>query len=154
MILKLKSAGVDLVYVDAVDPDILTFVNQAKQLGFTPRIMMETSVKDTLATPGVHQSLLDGIVVLDWDITPPSFAQKFEALYRRAPDNSANRAYDATYILADAIAKNNGGSSLASILESTQFTTPNGPFAFTADHAASDTPVAIEVIKNGQVVAE
>ena len=154
MILKLKSAGVDVVYVDAVDPDILTFVNQAKQLGFAPRIMMETAVKDTLATPGVNRSLLNGIIVLDWDIMPSSFAQKFEALYHRAPDNSANRAYDATYILADAVAKNNGGTGLASVLEATQFTTPNGPFSFTSDHAASSTPVAIEAINNGQLITQ
>ncbi|MEK7208820.1 MAG: hypothetical protein AAB677_00995 [Patescibacteria group bacterium] len=35
-------------------------------------------------------------------------------------------------------------------VETTEFETPNGKFSFNVDHAAQITPVAIEVIKDGQ----
>ncbi len=149
-ILKLKTAGVDVLFLDMAGPDPLTFVRQAKQLGYAPTLIADTAVKDSLAAAGADQSLFNGVVVLNWDVTTDTFAAKFRALHGRDPGNSVNRAYDAVYILVNAVLATETSQEIPAFLEKTQFNTPNGDFRFSPEHAALNTPVAIEVIQDGK----
>lgn len=153
IILKLKKAGADIVFLDMVATDPLTFVNQAKQLGYSPKIITHAGIEGPLAMKGVDTSIFDGIVVLDWNASSDVFKSKFEAKYKLVPTNSANRAYDAVYILSKAVADANSDKArIVSSLESQTFVTPNGPFKFTPEHAAGKTPVQIVEIKGGKYV--
>lgn len=149
-ILKLKQAGVDMVFLDMVAADPLTFMKQAGQLNYSPKIITHIGLQDALAIPDVDPKIFNSAVVLNWNVTSGDFGHKFEEAYKVLPDKSANRAYDAVYILANAVAKAKDKSQVASVLESTEFATPNGPFAFNKNHAASSTAVVLEIIKDGK----
>ncbi len=147
-ILKLKSAGVDLVFLDMVANDPELFLKQSRELGYSPKIITHVGIKQAVgATADVSQ--FEGIVVLDWNVSPDAFVKKFTDAYGVAPDNSANRAYDAVYVLAETVA---AGGDVAKYMEEHTFTTPNGTVDFDNTHAASAMPVVLERIEGGKLV--
>ncbi|NDE68337.1 glycosyl hydrolase family protein, partial [bacterium] len=153
IILKLKKAGVDMVFLDMVATDPLTFINQARQLSFSPKIITHAGIEGPLSMKGVDTSIFDGVIVLNWNASSDAFMSKFEAKYKLTPTNSANRAYDAVYLLSMAIVDaKSDKAGIVSALESETFNTPNGPFKFTPEHAAGNTLVQIVEIKGGKYV--
>lgn len=151
LIAKLKQSKVDLVFLDMVATDPITFVTQSKQLGFTPQFLTYDSIMDALAIEGTDKNLFDGVVVLNWNVVTKEFEQKFKDTYKKEPKNSVNRAYDAVYVLSEAISKSKDKSDISKILKSTEFKTPNGIFRFTPDHASSNTQIEVQIIKDGKL---
>lgn len=151
-ILKLKQAKVDLVFLDMIGPDPVTFVQQAKALGFNPKYITHIGIQDALSIKGVDPKMFDGTVLINWNYSPEAFAEKFQKAYGIAPDKSADRAYDAVYVLAKAVAQNPEGTDLALTLEKGTYVTPNTSFAFNKEHAAVSTPVLVQTIKEGKIV--
>lgn len=147
-ILKLKSAGVDLVFLDMVVNDPEQFMKQAREQGYSPKIITHAGIKQSLAT-APDPSQFNGVVVLDWNVSPESFVEKFTNKYGVAPDNSANRAYDAVYVLAEAVAKTTSRAEVSGYLSSHTFTTPNGPLRFGANNEAADMEVVLRRIEGG-----
>lgn len=152
-VLKLKNAGVDVVFLDMIGPDPATFLSQAKAIGFNPKYVIHTGLADALAAKGADPKVFEGFTVLNWEVSTDAYKEKFRARYTVQPTNSSNRAYDAVYVLAEAVAKSADTKSVAAYLGSHTFTTPNGQFAFSADHAGSMTPVRLEKFTNGTYVA-
>ncbi len=151
VILKLKQAKVDMVFLDMISIDPVTFVTQAKQLGFSPKIITHVGIQDALSMKEVDHKIFDGVVSINWNVSPKSFIEKFNSAYNINPDKSANRAYDSLYILAQAIAEK-GSDALVNVLESKKFTTPNGEFKFNDNHAAANTEIRVEVVKDGVLI--
>lgn len=151
-ILKLKQAKVDLVFLDMIGPDPVTFVQQANALGFKPKYITHIGIQDALSINGVDPNMFNGTVLINWNFSPASFYERFMKAYTVQPDKSADRAYDAVYVLAQAIAKKPAGTDLATTLEQGTFVTPNTSFKFNANHAADTTPVLIQTIKEGKLV--
>ncbi len=151
-ILKLKQAGVDLVFLDMVATDPITFMNQAKQLNYNPKIFTHDGIKDPLGMKELDPKMFEGVVVLGWNVAPQSFEDKFIEEYGVKQDKSAHRAYEATYVLAQAVAKAKAKSEIPKVLETTVFQTPNGQFSFNKDHASVSTEVSVDVIKDGKLV--
>lgn len=151
-ITKLKQAGVDTVFLDVIAPDGMTFLKQAKELDFKPKVVAHTLITDALSDDSVDKSLLEGVVVLNWNVTNPEFEQKFSAKYNTIPSKSANRNYDAVYILAQAAANRATGSERAQYIEENEFTSINGTTKFTSDHAVQNALVKVQIIQNGKLV--
>ena len=151
-ILKLKQAQADLVFLDMIGPDPVTFTSQAKALGYTPKIISHIGLQDALSMTDVDPNIFNGVVLINWNASPEVFATKFEAKYGIKPDKSADKAYDAVYVLAQAIAESSNTSDVASKLESELFTTPNGEFSFSPEHSAKSTAVLIQKVVNGKLV--
>lgn len=151
-ILKMKKAGVDLIFLDMVATDPITFINQAKQLDYHPMILTHDGIKDSLNVKDAPIKDFEGAIVLTWNVAPESFEKKFMEAYGVIQDNSANRAYEAVYVIAQAAVEAKTKSEIAGILESKKFTTPNGEFYFNKDHAAASTPVSLKVVRNGKLV--
>ncbi len=152
VIAKLKQANVDIVFLDMIATDPITFVTQAKQLGFKGKILSHIGIETATAIPGTDPNMFNGMVVLNWDVVTSDFHTRFLAKYNKNPINSVNRAYDQIYILAEAISKAKTKDEIAMILETTEFTTPNGVFKFTADHSAANTPVRLEIFEKGKLI--
>ncbi len=151
-ILKLKQAKVDLVFLDMIGPDPVTFVQQANALGFKPTYITHIGIQDALSIKGVDPNMFNGFVLINWNFSPASFADKFMKKYGVQPDKSADRAYDAVYVLAQAIAQTPVGADVATTLEQGTFVTPNTSFKFNTNHAADTTPVLIQSITEGKLV--
>ncbi len=151
IILKLKQANVDLVFLDMVANDPVVFMTQAKQLGYSPKVITHVGIQDALAMKDSDPKIFDGVVSLNWNVSPQSFTEKFTKAYGMAPDKSANRAYDSVYVLAQAVSQTKDLTNLPQTLENEVFTTPNGEFKFNENHAAENTEVRLEIVKDGKL---
>jgi branched-chain amino acid transport system substrate-binding protein len=147
-IAKLKSQNVDTVFLDMVGDDPLNFLVQAKQLGFKPTIISYNGLTDAF-TNEKDKSLLEGVVIINWEITSPAFEEMYKAAYTVEPTKAADKSFDAVYVLANAIANTTDKTQVANYIAKNKFTTPNSAIIFTADHAVENIPVVINVIKNG-----
>ena len=150
-IIKLKNQGVDAVFLDMVGNDPLIFLKQAKQLGFTPTIMSYNGTLDAF----VHESdksLLNNVVILNWEITTPKFSNMFTKAYGIEATKSADKYFDAVYVMAQGIANSSDTSEVSAYIVKNLFVTPNGTISFTANHAVRDTNVQVEVMKDGVAV--
>jgi branched-chain amino acid transport system substrate-binding protein len=149
-ILKLKTQKVDTVFLDMVDKDTFNFLQRAKELSFTPKIITYVGSYDALDED--NQSLLEGATILNWDVSSKEFTSKFKAEYGIPPAKRANRAYDAVYILAEAIAKSDSQADVASYISSHQFTTMNGKVKFLSTHQVDFFSVEIDTFINGELI--
>jgi len=150
-IIKLKSEGVDAVFLDMVGNDPLTFLRQAKQLGFAPQVISYNGIRDAFTNPS-DQSLLSNVTILNWEVTTPAFADMYKQAYGTEATKSADKYFEAVYVLAQSIANSYDTAGVAGYIASTTFTTPNGVVSFTPDHAVKDTNVEIQVMRGGVAV--
>lgn len=148
VIAKLKAKKVETVFVDMVGDDPLNFLAQAKQLGFKPTVIAYNGVADAFAQEK-DKSLLEGVVVLNWEVASPPFTAMYKAAYNIEPTKSADKYFDATYVLAQGIGHASDTASVASYISKTPFTTPNNTVTYTKDHAVENIPVKVFVIKGG-----
>ncbi len=159
-IIKLKSAGVDGVFLDMVANDPLIFLKQAKQLGFSPSIITYNGLTDAFSNE-TDKSPMNGVIILNWEIASPQFNDMYEKAYGIPATKSADRYFDAVYVMAEGIAKADSllptsgfeHQRVAPYIEKTAFFTPNSSaIIFTPEHSVKNTDVMIQVIKNGAAV--
>ncbi len=155
-IIKLKGENVDTVFLDMVANDPLIFLRQAKQLGFAPTIISYNGILDAFASEA-DKSLLNNVVVLNWEITSPQFTALYQNEYGIPPTKSADKYFDALYVMAQGIANATSDSAgdvsgVAAYIANNTFTTPNSTITFTADHVVQDTNTVVQVMKGGMLV--
>jgi branched-chain amino acid transport system substrate-binding protein len=151
LIAKLKSKGVEAVFLDAVGNDPVNFLSRAKQAGFKPTIIGYNGITDAFANE-TDKSLTEDIVILNWEITGQEFSKLFETAYNMPPSKSVDKFFDAVYVLGNAIANTKDSTGTAGYIANRTFTTPNGTFTFSKEHQTSDTPVEIDIVKGGVLV--
>lgn len=149
-IAKLKQAKADTVFLDMVDVDTVTFLTQAKALGFAPKFITYEGAYDAFKED--NKSLLENIVVLNWEASDSKFIDAYHNIYGVDPAKSANHGYDAVYVMAEAIAKTKTNDEVAGYISSKTFTTINGQIQFLKTHEVASTPVQIDVYKEGKLV--
>jgi ABC-type branched-subunit amino acid transport system substrate-binding protein len=148
----LKNEGVDAVFLDMVGNDPLNFLTQAKQLGFTPTIMTYNGAIDAFANEK-DKSPLNNVIFLNWEITTPQFASLYQKAYGIAPTKSADKYFDAVYVLAQSIANSTDPSQASAYIAKTTFKTPNSSgISFTPQHAVEDTLTEVQIMKNDSLV--
>lgn len=148
-IAKLKAAGVDAVFIDMFGTDTASFLARAKEQGFAPKIMTYNGAIDGVDD---KDGILNGIIVLNWELAGPQFTKLFKDAYGIAPQKSAEKWFDAVYAMANGIANSSSTAAVASYIASHTVTTPNSTVSFTANHTAANIPVEIDVVKDGQLV--
>ena len=146
---KLKSAGVDAIFIDMFGNDTTSFLTRAREQGFSPKIMTYNGALDGVADTN---GLLDGITVLNWELAGPSFVKLFTNEYSVAPQKSAEKWFDAVYAMANAIANSTSTAAVAPYMASHSVKTPNSTVSFTAAHTAAEIPVEIDIVENGALV--
>jgi ABC-type branched-subunit amino acid transport system substrate-binding protein len=151
MIIKLKSQKVDTVFLDMVGDDPLNFLVQSKQLSFKPKFISYNGITDAFANEK-DKSLLEGVVVLNWEVSSPAFIELYKSAYGVDPTKSADKYFDSVYVLAQSITHSSDLPGVAGYIGQNTFTTPNGSVVFTKEHSVETIPVQINVIKNGTQV--
>lgn len=151
IITKLKSQKVEAVFLDMVGNDPVNFLSQAKQLGFKAKFISYNGVTDSFAQE-TDKSLLEGVTILNWEVSSPTFINIYKEAYGIEPTKSADKWFDAVYVLAKSISNNTDSSKIPTYIENNSFTTPNSTIRFTPEHAVESTPVLIQTIKEGQLV--
>ncbi len=150
-IAKLKAKNVEAVFLDMVGNDPVNFLIQSKQLGFAPKFISYNGVEDSFAQES-DKSLLENVVILNWEVSSSEFSELYKNAYDIVPTKSADKYFDAVYVLAQGIARSNDKAQVASYIVNNSFTTPNSTVKFTSDHAVENVSVEVQVIKNGVAV--
>ncbi len=148
VILKLKSEGVDTVFFDMLGDDSVNFLKRSKELGFTPTMLTYTGALESFGQEK-DKSLIENVAVVNWEITSPQFNALYQKEYGKPAGKSADKAFDALYVMATAIADSTSTADVASYIANHSFVTPNANITFTTDHTVNSTPVEIDIIKNG-----
>lgn len=152
MVLKLKQNNVDTVFLDMLDADSVQFLQRSRELGFKPRVITHTLITDAFKNPGLDKTLLENVIALDWELSTPEFTSVFKKRYNIEPAKSADKAYDAVYVLARAVAETEDKSQVANYLESNTFKTINGNIKFNSNHTVDNVLVKVKLIKDGKLV--
>lgn len=150
IIAKLKQQQVDTLFIDMVDSDTINFLTKSKELGYNPKIITYVGAYDAFQEN--NKSLLEGLVVLNFELSSKEFSNKFTKAYGRESGKSANRAYDAVYVMAEAISKADSRELVAEYIESHTFKTPNGSITFLPTHQVEWSDVQLDVYQNGALV--
>jgi branched-chain amino acid transport system substrate-binding protein len=150
-ILKLKGRGVDTVFLDMVDVDPVNFLSRSRELGFSPNVISYEAIRDSFASVDADRSLLEGVVILNWEYGPEDFVKKYQERYEIDPVKSADKSYAAIYVLVQAIANTSSHDAVSPFIATNEFATPYGIISFNRDHAVETTPVRIDIIKDGQL---
>lgn len=150
-IIKLKSEGVDGVFLDMIGNDPRVFLEQAQQLGYHPTVITYNGIQDAFAGQS-DKSLLNGVVVLNWEVASPAFAAMYEQAYGTEATKSADKYFEAVYVMATALAHVSDPSKAAAYIGANSFDTPDGTVTFASDHSVNDIPVQIQVWNNGVAV--
>jgi len=151
-VIKLKQQGVDTVFLDMVDVDPVNFLTVARDLDYHPTVISYYGIIDSFSAPNADKSLLEGVVVLDWESSSERFSKLYQERYGMAPVHSAEKSYISIYVMAEAIAKAGSKENVASYLSSNSFKTPSGTFRFNEDHAIDSTPVRLMMVRNGELI--
>ncbi|MES2225647.1 MAG: ABC transporter substrate-binding protein [Patescibacteria group bacterium] len=151
-IIKLKQEGVDAVFLDMVDIDPVTFLTQARNLDYHPTVISYYGIIDSFGAPTADKTLLEGVVVLDWESSSARFQQLYQKRYGVLATHTAEKSYESIYVMAHAIAATKNLADVAPYLATHSFETPSGTVSFNKDHAIDTTPVKIEVVKDGNLI--
>ncbi len=149
-ILKLQDAEPDAIFLDMLDFDTVKYIKEAAALGFDPAIIGHTTLRDVLNNPEFDSKLLNGAIMLDWEIPSEDFVEVFEEVYQERPRRGGVKSYDAVYVLSEAIAQS---APVHEYLEKTTFSTINTPsLRFTEEHGAESTPIKVYEVVGGEFV--
>jgi branched-chain amino acid transport system substrate-binding protein len=102
---RMKSAGVQLVFIAGIDEGARTLIPQAREVGLDARFMGGDGIEALKEAGPAFDGTVIG-VLFHPDASPRAqrFATAFRARWHREPDSSAALAYDAVYLLARAVA--------------------------------------------------
>ncbi len=149
-ILKLKAADVDTVFLDTLDEDTVNFLKRSKELGFKPTFITYTGALEVFNNQQ-DKSLIEGVSLVNWEISSPEFNKLYKDAYGVLPDKSADKAFDALYVMAHAIAASPDASAVATYIANNSFKTPNTTVRFISDHTVASTSIEIQTVVGGKL---
>ena len=135
-----------------LDVDPVNFLQRSKELSYHPQILSYNAIADSFQNKDVDKTLLNGAILLNWEVNTPEFIKLYQAKYSSLPAKSADKHYDAVYVLAKAISENSDLSKVASYIENNSFTTINGTISFEPTHSVKEIPVHIQAYIDGALV--
>jgi branched-chain amino acid transport system substrate-binding protein len=146
LIIKLKQENVDTVFLDAVANDPLIFFKQSRDLNFHPQIITYNGALDAFQTES-EKSLTKNSLILNWEVTSSEFNTLYQAAYGAPATKSADKNFDAVYVLSNAIAHSDSTANVAVYIESHSVKTPNANISFTPNHTVDHVNVEVQTIK-------
>lgn len=163
---KAKDAGADMVFLPIYYEAASLILTQANDMGYAPKFFGCDGMDGILSMKGFDTSLAEGLMLLTpfaadgQDDLTKNFVTAYEAAYDSTPIQFAADAYDAIYILKQAMEKADVKPSMsiseicdalkASIveIEFTGLTTAGEIMTWEADGEPNKAPMAV-VIKDG-----
>jgi branched-chain amino acid transport system substrate-binding protein len=149
-ILKLKNEGVDTVFFDMLGDDSLNFLKRSKELGFKPTFLTYIGALE-IFNGEQDKSLIENVALVNWEISSREFDEMYRKEYGTKPGKSADKSFDALYVMATSIANTTRTSEVADYIAHNSFVTPNSTIAFMPDHTVNSTPIEIDIVKNGEL---
>ena len=104
-----QNAGADLIFLPIYYQPASVILKQAKDMGYAPTFFGVDGMDGILAMPGFDTTLAEGVMLLTpfsadaEDALTQTFVQKYQDAYGEVPNQFAADAYDAVYILYNAL---------------------------------------------------
>ena len=144
MVAQARSAGADIVLVDAIPPQAISMRKQMAAAGFTPKVLVMEKGAEPEFFAQATGKLADGVLVGGyWDPSFPypgaaELGRRFEAETKQTQSQHIADSYTAAQVLLDAIAA--AGSTdrekINAAIAATHKTYVVGPVRFDAGHAS------------------
>ncbi|MDB5259443.1 MAG: hypothetical protein JWO73_651 [Candidatus Taylorbacteria bacterium] len=154
-IAKIKASNPDIIYIQALEPNAGLFVRQARQLRLNVPVMYGTSLDPEMITAAGGINVLEGTVYPIYKAPAESFQKAFQAAYNRPAGVSADTAYDAVAVLAQAI-KNAGSDDVekvrAELSKTKDFAGVSGNITFDQTRNRGGADVVLMIVKNGKQI--
>jgi len=154
---KIKEKNPEAIYVIGHNIETAYIVLQARELGIKSRILSTLGVESPEVWR-IAKDAAEGIIytvqAFDPDKNPRAaeFKKKYEQKYKSSPDIFAGLAYDAVYIIADAIRKvGNNAERIRDYLYKNSFTGVMGDFSFD-ENGDVVAPIMMKIAKDGKFV--
>ena len=124
---KIGELDVDAVFVDVVGPDVSAVLKSIKEQGVDISVYGYESIEDEYLSPGTDKTLFVGTTFVDYSgAIPEELSQQYAERYGKAPRQSADKSYQALFLLAQALEHEHPQTYLATqVIE-----TPIGPVEF------------------------
>jgi branched-chain amino acid transport system substrate-binding protein len=154
-IAKIKTLSPDVVYIQSLEPNAGIFIKQARDLGLKVPFVYATSMDPAIVTAAGGMGVLEGTVYPIYKAPADSFQKSFSSEYNRQPGVSADTAYDAVYVLAQAI-KNAGSDDVekvkAELAKTKDFAGASGTITFDETRNRGGAEVIMMMVKEGKFV--
>lgn len=144
-ITRLKADKPDAIFIPMTSGPVERFVKQAGELDLNTPLMYPVDVFSVGIPEKVPASSLKNLVYASYASSTQKFADAFKNEYGTEPGVSADTAYDAVYMLANAI-KNIGGTDPENVRSSfTSFDGASGKIIFDQDRDRSGAEVILRI---------
>ncbi|SDD95831.1 ABC transporter substrate-binding protein [Sporomusa acidovorans] len=160
---KVKAANPDMVYLPAYYEEVGKLIKQARELGITAPFLggdgWDSPKLIELAGPEAlnHTYITNSFTVEDTSPRCKSFVEAYQKAYGILPDSTAVLAYDAAYILVDAIKRANSTDpeKIRQALAATKdIELATGKLSIDENHNAVKSVVILEYVNGKQTFKE
>lgn len=163
---KARDAGADLVFLPIYYSESALILAQAAQIDYAPAFFSVDGMDGILSVDNFDASLAEGVIFLSpftstVNAKAETFSAAYEAKFGEIPNQFAADAYDAMYIIKQALEAKNATPSMsvselcealkAAMVEITFSGTTGDSITWGADGEPTKAPIAIKIV-NGQYV--
>ena len=156
-----KRTAPELVFVAGTEASGMTLLREAKRQSLTARFLGGDGWTGIVADANAAEGVYVGAPFTDADTRPDvrRFVDAFVAKYESVPDGNAALAYDATMVIARALAKQGASRTrvrefLADLGARSALPGVTGPIAFPANGDPVGTSVVMTRVRRGALVPE
>src|SRR5262249_24354372 len=83
--------------------DYAVFMKKIKDFKITAKLLAHSNLADTFFAGNIEADLMDGVTVYKFSAPNDSFIANFQKAYGAMPDTYSDTAYDAVYVIKQAI---------------------------------------------------
>ncbi len=153
-LLKQLEPAVIFTAVNLSDPEIL--IKKNKELGLNAEIVSHPNTAANYFNGNLSAAQMEGLIVYQLARASDTFVKKYVAKYDKEPISEADSAYDAVYVIKEALEKSGGDytpdSIRAGLKQITDYEGATGRIDYSANNYPLNKTPYLEVFRDGQFV--
>lgn len=136
--------------------DYAVFAKKRVELGISAEILAHYDIVDSFHQGNIPKEFMENIVIYRFSSPKSGFVDQYQKEYGEEPRTYADTAYDAVYVIKQAIENANGKSSVNDILSGlkkiTNYDGASGAIDFSENNYPANKVPVLEIFKDGQFV--
>lgn len=152
----IKSLAPDVLLVTMNLSDSAVFARKQAELRIIAKILAHENLANTYYEGNVAGNYLEGITIFKFSAADSAFTARYEEVYGEKPSTYADTAYDAVYVIKQAIENMNGATDAESIRTGlkkiTNYKGASGAIDLSVNNFPANKVPVLETFKNGAFV--
>lgn len=153
---SLKPIKPDAIIMALNYGDTVAFIQKKNALQITGKLLGDFHVADNYANGNLSKELLSDVTIFVFSDPSAHFIERYKAAYGKEPGTYANTAYDAVYVIKQAIENSGGRTDSDSIVDGlhkiTSYQGASGRIDFSKNNYPANKVPLLKVFKDGQFV--